>query len=111
MQYLNKRSNNEKAIQEFYIARGYQSVRRGWPDFCFWKKNKNGAPEFIFVEVKRHDEGNIKPWQRKIKNIFRSLNLDYRVAFGLNEDGTSRFRKDIPGINDHIHSSEENVVT
>src|ERR1700756_2605952 len=98
MKFLNKESSNEveNAIQQFLYRSRVSINSARLARFCFYRKRKNQPPEIIFVEVKRYDEDNIKPWQRKIKNLFRSVNLDYRVAFGLNENGTPRFRKDIP---------------
>jgi hypothetical protein len=98
--YINKISNNptEKAVQEWFIAQGYFSLKRGWPDFCFWRRDENRKKEYVFVEVKRSNQTTIKNHQRKIKNIFNDLGLTYRVAFGLNEDGTPNF-KEFAGIN------------
>jgi hypothetical protein len=106
--------NKEEAkIQEYYHSLGYQSIRRGWPDFCFWKKGESGKNEYIFVEVKppleippgtpfrrkRSKRPPITTYQRRMKNIFTDLKLDHRVSFGFLPDGAPNFRTDRKGIN------------
>ena len=112
MKYLNKESINEteKTVQAYYHSLGYTSIKRGWPDFCFYR-GPRGKREYIFVEVKRNIKPGtpfykknkkhnlITPAQRRIKNIFQDLGLDYRVCFGLLEDGTPNLRTDLAGIN------------
>jgi len=111
MKYLNKLSRNETEaeIQNYYHNLGYQSIRRGWPDFVFWKKGKDNKKEYLFIEVKKPIVSGspfarkrrnrlITPPQRKMKNIFLDLGLDHRVCFGLLPDGTPNF-KIYAGIN------------
>jgi len=100
MKYINKQSTNktESEVQKYFLDNGYQSIKRGWPDFCFWKKEKGKKPEVIFVEVKRSNQSGIKTPQRKIKNIFKKLGLDHRIAFGVLEDGSPNYAKH-PGLN------------
>jgi hypothetical protein len=101
MKYINKMSHNqtEAQVQNYYHSLGYQSLKRGWPDFCFYKNRRKGKGEYIFVEVKRKNQNSIKVCQRNIKNIFTELGLTYKVAFGLKEDGTPNFKDNLPGIN------------
>lgn len=116
MHYLKKLSSNktERAVQEHYHSLGYTSIKRGWPDFCFWKKEPGKKAEYIFVEVKpapplkgtpfrkkkTYSQQNVlTPPQRKIKNIFKSLGLDFRVAFGVNNDGSPNYEVPRAGIN------------
>ena len=96
MKYLNKISNNETEakVQKYFHSLGFQSIKRGWPDFCFYKKKRGQKTEYVFVEVKRKEEKNIKNYQRKIKNIFKDLGLDYKICFGVLEDGSPNFRKE-----------------
>ena|SRR3989338_3732627 len=111
MKYLNKESNNEteRAVQRYFHSLGYISIRRGWPDFCFYRGPRSKR-EYIFVEVKKpiisgtpfsrkKKQRPITSPQRRIKNIFYDLGLDYRVCFGLREDGSPNFRSDLAGIN------------
>lgn len=111
MKYLNKESNNEteRMVQHYFHSLGYTSIRRGWPDFCFYR-GPRGKREYVFVEVKKpiipgtpfcgkKKKRPITPAQRRIKNIFQDLGLDYRVCFGLSEDGLPNFRNDLAGIN------------
>lgn len=111
MKYLNKESNNEteKSVQKYFHSLGYTSIKRGWPDFCFYKRN-TGKIEYIFIEVKKpvipgtpfarkRRNSSITPAQRRMKNIFEDLGLDYRVCFGLSENGSPNFRTDLAGIN------------
>jgi len=111
MKYLNKESNNEteRIVQRYFHSLGYMSIRRGWPDFCFYR-GPRGKRKYIFVEVKKpimrgtpfcrkKKKHPITPPQRRIKNIFQDLGLDYRVCFGLLEDGSPNFRNDLAGIN------------
>jgi hypothetical protein len=105
MKHLNKLSKNvvEKSVQDWYLANGFQSLKSGWPDFVFWKKSPDGKTIYQFVEVKQHNNDNIRNNQRKVKNIFRSFNLDYRVAYGLLPDGSPNFQKR-KGVNGHIQN-------
>lgn len=111
MKYLNKESNNqtEKAVQAYLHSLGYISIKRGWPDFCFYR-GPRGKREYIFVEVKKpiipgtpFSRKKIKhpltPPQRRMKNIFQDLGLDYRACFGLLKNGSPNFRNDLLGIN------------
>jgi len=112
MKYLNKKSSNEteRNVQEYFLSLGYISIRRGWPDFCFYR-GPRGKREYIFIEVKKpimpgkpfskkkSKCSPITPAQRRMKNIFKDLGLDYRVCFGLLEDGTPNFRTGLAGIN------------
>lgn len=122
MRYLNKLSGNktELAVQNYYHELGYQSIKRGWPDFCFWKSLPGGKRKYIFVEVKKpvvpgspfsrkkKNRQPVTPAQRRIKNIFLDLGLDYRVAFGLLPDGTPDFRVNVAGINRHLKKEQHN---
>jgi hypothetical protein len=105
MKHLNKVGRNvvERSIQHWYFANGFQSLKSGWPDFVFWKKAADGKTTYQFVEVKQYMNDNIRNNQRKVKNIFRSFNLDYRVAFGILPDGSPNFQKR-KGINGHIQN-------
>jgi hypothetical protein len=54
MEYLNETfdggritSRAEMAVVEHFMKRGYNFLRRGWPDYAFFKGN-----ELILVEVK-----------------------------------------------------------
>lgn len=109
MRYINKLSSNttEAEVQSFFHNQGYMSIRRGWPDFCFWK-NVNGKREYLFIEVKKSDEKNIKPWQRKVKNIFADLGLKYKVCFGM-KDGMPNFDASCRGINKRRRKKHEVV--
>ncbi|MAH46458.1 hypothetical protein CMI37_11540 [Candidatus Pacearchaeota archaeon] len=102
MSKLNKLSNNvtEKEVQEYFHDLGYHSIKRGWPDFCFFK-----GKDIIFVEVKRSDQNTIKSHQRRIKNIFKKLGLDYRVAFGM-KDGKPDY-KQRAGLNRHLIDTKD----
>ncbi len=103
MKHLNKLSKNvvEKSIQDWYFANGFQSLKSGWPDFVFWKNSPDGKTIYQFVEVKQHTKDNIRNNQRKVKNIFRALDLDYRVAYGITADGSPNF-ENRAGVNSHI---------
>lgn len=85
-------------MQEYYISQGYQSLSKGWPDFVFYKKRPGQKTEYLFIEVKRPNQNTIKAWQRRIKNVFEDLGLDYFVCFGLNSEGKPDF-KQLPGLN------------
>lgn len=58
---------------------------------CVLEKPADGKRIYQFVEVKQHTKDYIRNNQRKVKNIFRALNLDYRVAYGITPDGSPNF--------------------
>ena len=98
--YLTKIKKNkfESKVQEYYIKKGYLFLSRGWPDFIFyklWNYKKGGIPQGIdiqFVEVKRNNQTTIKPAQKRMKKLFKLLGLDYKVCFGVNDDGSPNFK-------------------
>lgn len=85
----------EEGIRLWYENQGYESIHRGWPDFCFFKYQLDGTMETRFVEVKRPNQTTIKPAQKMIRTIFRQFNIDVKVAFGMNEDGTPNFKEPV----------------
>jgi hypothetical protein len=88
-----RNSKPEEAIRAYYASRGYNSITKGWPDFCFVKYLSNGNWDIQFVEVKRPNEKRIQAHQYKMKQIFGKLGIDVKVAFGCNMDGGPNFKQ------------------
>jgi len=71
----------ELMVVEKYRDLGYDCLKRGWPDFCFY----NGD-DVVFVEVKRTTEKitpkqGLNSYQVKMIDILRKLGLDVRVEY------------------------------
>lgn len=88
-----RKNKHEGAVQSWFFKNGYESLARGWPDFVFFKMLPDEKIEAIFVEVKPPDRSMIKPDQHMIKEIFKRLGIEVKVAFGILEDGSPNFQE------------------
>lgn len=95
MNYLDHKKSNkhEEAVRQYFHSYGFKSLSRGWPDFVFFKQRADGKNEVVFVEVKPPEGRTIKRHQDAIKQLLEELGADYRVAFGVNEDGSPNFKE------------------
>lgn len=95
MEYLNETfdggritSRAEMAVVEHFMKRGYDFLRRGWPDYAFFK-----GKELILVEVKQSKRFKPNRFQARMIKLLTDAGLDVRVAYGLKPDGTPDFQK------------------
>jgi Holliday junction resolvase-like predicted endonuclease len=63
------KNRREQLVMEKYISQGYEFLKKGWPDFLFYKGDK-----IILVEVKRKQKRPSKKRglsgaQRKMQDI------------------------------------------
>ena len=73
-----KSNKREIAIYQKYKNLGYECLKKGWPDFCFFKDN--GIFEVVFVEVKRVQrketlKSGFSKHQKRMIEILKKLNL------------------------------------
>ena len=73
--------NTEAEIETKYRTKGYETLRRGWPDFVFIKRNKDGKlTEALFREVKYKEDG-LRKDQLKMFNLLKDLELNIEVEW------------------------------
>ena len=107
-------NESELIVVEKYRALGYNCLKRGWPDFCFY----NGD-DIIFVEVKRTRQAGspkkgLNSYQVKMIDILINLGLDVRVEYAGKPSQTKKNQKNIireTRINDlNINCSRWNTL-
>lgn len=72
-------NRRERLIAERYESQGYEVIRKGWPDFLFYKSG-----EAKFVEVKRpclSQKRGLSQHQRRTLEILRELGLSVSVEY------------------------------
>ncbi len=77
-------NDNEKIIKEEFESKGYKTLRKGHPDFVFYKEKDGKIKDIIFVEVKTNSD-KLTTEQLKYSKIIKSLNLNYKIIKKQNE--------------------------
>ena len=72
---------SEQKIIDKYTKLGYNCLKRGYPDFCFYNDN-----EIFFIEVKNSGEKlspneGLNKYQVKMIDIFKRLGLNVSVEY------------------------------
>jgi len=69
-------NEREHQIFEKYRHQGFAYLRRGWPDFAFYRKGRNGL-EVRFVEVKKPRQKGTHHQQRMLALLeYLGLNVE-----------------------------------
>lgn len=93
MEYLNEMfdggriaSRSEMEVVEYFIKQGYDFLRRGWPDYGFFKEGS-----LVLVEVKKSKNNKPNRFQTRMIKLLSDAGLDVRVAYGLKADGSPNY--------------------
>ena len=75
-----KTTSNEDLLKEKYLKEGYKCIRKGYPDFVFYKEDLEGnTTDVRFVEHKLNRDILTKE-QVIFKKICENLNLNYSIV-------------------------------
>jgi len=78
-----KTTKEEKEFQMKYEKKGYKCIRKGYPDFIFYKEDKKGnILEVRFIEHKKNNDC-LSNEQKIFKRIAEFLNLNYNLFRGV----------------------------
>lgn len=74
------KNRRERSVYNKYTALGFKALKKGWPDFLFYKDGK-----IVFVEVKRRqiaptEKMGLSKHQREMKEAMELLCRESKIA-------------------------------